>query len=78
MHFLQTCVMFFIFYKLSLRTLWTKDVNLYERIILRWILDGEGWYGLDSSGSGYGRADDSCEYDNETSGSIRCNGILAA
>jgi hypothetical protein len=31
-----------------------------------------GWYGLDRPDSGYGPMEDSCEYGNEPSGSIKC------
>jgi hypothetical protein len=35
-----------------------------------------GWYGVDSSGSGYGPVECSCEHDNKLSGSIKCREIL--
>jgi hypothetical protein len=35
-----------------------------------------GWYGLDTSGSGYGSEAGSCEHDNEPSGSIKYWEIL--
>jgi hypothetical protein len=35
-----------------------------------------GWYGLDTSGSGYGPVEVSCEHGNEPSGSIKCWIIL--
>jgi hypothetical protein len=34
------------------------------------------WYGLDSSGSGWGTVDGSCEHGSEPSGSIKCWEIL--
>jgi hypothetical protein len=40
-------------------------------IILKWILDKVGWYGLDWSGSGWGPVEGSREHDNETLGSIK-------
>jgi hypothetical protein len=40
-------------------------------IILKWILDRMGWYGLDRSGSGYRPVESSCEHGNELSGSIK-------
>jgi hypothetical protein len=35
-----------------------------------------GWYGLDSSGLGYGPAEGFCEHGNEPSGSIKFCEIL--
>jgi hypothetical protein len=31
-----------------------------------------GWYGLNSSGSGYGQVEGSCEHGNKPLGSIKC------
>jgi hypothetical protein len=36
--------------------------------------DRVGWYGLDKSGSGYGRVEGSCEHGNELYGSINMLG----
>jgi hypothetical protein len=50
-----------------------EDLNIGDwEIILKWILDWVGWYGLYSSGSGEGPVEGSCEHDNEYSGSIKC------
>jgi hypothetical protein len=35
-----------------------------------------GWYGLDSSTSGYGPVEGSCKHGNEPSGSMKCWEIL--
>jgi hypothetical protein len=51
--------------------------RLSSKIILRRILENRiGWYGLDSSGSGQGPVEGSCEHCNEPSGSIKFREVL--
>jgi hypothetical protein len=51
-------------------TTWKTDVGV--RIIIKWILDRRGLYGLDCSGSEQRREEGSCEHSNEPSESIKC------
>jgi hypothetical protein len=57
----------------------SKDEDVDERIILRWIFWKYGFgYGLDSCGSGWEPVMGSCEHCNEPSGSIKGGGFLAS
>jgi hypothetical protein len=49
-----------------------EDQDIRGRIILKWILDRMGWYGLDCSALGWGPVEGSCEHGSEPSGSMTC------
>jgi hypothetical protein len=50
-----------------------EDVDACGRItVTRSERNRMGWHGLDSSGSGHGAVEGSCEHGNEPSGSIKC------
>jgi hypothetical protein len=50
-----------------------EEPSNYRKILLKRILNRMGGHGLDSYGSGQGQVSGSCVYDNETSGSIKCD-----
>ena len=54
-----------------------KDPNVHGRILLKRIfMKWGGGHGLGGSGSGYGQVTGTCEYGNESSGSIKCGEFL--
>jgi hypothetical protein len=53
-----------------------EDVDVGGTLVLQWILDRMGWYGLASSGLGYRPVEGSWEHSYEPVGFIKCWEIL--
>jgi hypothetical protein len=49
-----------------------ENLDIVGRIIIKWILDRLGRYGLDLSGSGQEPVEGCCEHGNKLSGSVKC------
>jgi hypothetical protein len=54
----------------------SEDLDVYGRIILKWISNRMGEYGLHSCFSGLSPVAGSCEHENQSSGSVKCRGSL--